>query len=53
MVEEVSLSEALMHFFQITWKFIFAVVPPVHWSNGYPAFFCALAMIGVITGIVG
>merc|ERR1712086_877713 len=30
-----------------------AIVPPVKWAGGFPAFFVALGMIGIITGVVG
>jgi solute carrier family 8 (sodium/calcium exchanger) len=52
-VEEVSLFEALTHFASIGWKYVFAIVPPPRYMNGYPCFVCALAMIGVVTAIVG
>jgi len=52
-VVKVSLGEALFHFGLIGWKLLFAIVPPVKWAGGFPAFFVALGMIGIITGVVG
>lgn len=52
-VEEVSLFEGLFHFACIGWKVLFATVPPTDKGGGWPAFFIALAYIGVITTIVG
>ena len=37
----------------ITWKVIFAFIPPVKMYGGWPAFFVALTMVGIITFIVG
>jgi len=53
MLEDVTLFEAMFHFFTITWKVLFAVVPPVHWGGGWPAFLIALSFIGGVTAIVG
>lgn len=52
-VDEVSFDEAIMHFCTITWKIIFACVPPVQWGGGWPAFIIALCFIGAVTAIVG
>jgi hypothetical protein len=51
-INDVTLSEALMHFVAITWKVLFAFVPPPHIWNGKAAFIVALAMIGLCTAIV-
>lgn len=51
-VEDVDLMEALSHFATIGWKLIFALIPPVEWGGGLPAFLIALVFIGVITAIV-
>lgn len=52
-LETVSLYEAIMHFLLITWKVLFAAVPPSHWGGGWPCFSVALTLIGVVTAIVG
>jgi hypothetical protein len=52
-IDEVTLTEAVSHFITITWKLLFAMVPPTHWGGGWPAFLVALTFIGVVTFIVG
>jgi len=52
-VDNVSLSEALTHFLTIFWKVVFSLVPPREWGGGWPAFGLALAMVGVVTAVVG
>jgi solute carrier family 8 (sodium/calcium exchanger) len=37
----------------VTWKLFFALVPPIKWGGGKPAFIIALSFIGIITGVVG
>lgn len=48
-----SLYEALVHFFSIGWYVLFAVVPPAEYANGKASFFVSLAMIGLVTAVVG
>jgi len=50
---EVSFAEAIMHFLLITWKVLFAAIPPSSWCGGWPCFLFALSMIGAVTAIVG
>ena len=52
-IGEISLSEALTHFFAIGWNILFAIVPPAAYWNGKGCFVMALAMIGVVTAVVG
>lgn len=52
-VDEVTLGEALFHFACIGWKVAFALVPPCDLGGGVPAFFVALAFIGLVTMLVG
>jgi Ca2+/Na+ antiporter len=52
-VDQVSLEDALSHFASITFKVIFATIPPVKMCGGYFAFCVALFWIGVVTMIVG
>jgi len=52
-VEDVSLTEAILHFATVFWKVLFAIVPPPHWANGWPAFIIALSFIGGVTAVVG
>lgn len=51
-VDEPTLFDALMHFAQIGWKLVFAIIPPCDWGGGKPAFIVALIFIGLITAIV-
>merc|ERR1712166_612560 len=48
-----TLFNAIFHFLLITWKLVFAFIPPVKSYGGWPAFFIALAMFGMITFGVG
>mmetsp|Transcript_32344 Transcript_32344/g.62174 ORF Transcript_32344/g.62174 Transcript_32344/m.62174 type:complete len:898 (-) Transcript_32344:491-3184(-) len=43
----------LMHYLCITWKVLFAVVPPTDYYGGWATFCCSLGMIGVVTLFVG
>lgn len=51
-VAEVSLYEAMMHFVTMFWKLLFALIPPVEWGSGWPAFCVALFFIGTVTAVV-
>lgn len=51
-VSEVTFSEAMTHFAIIGWNILFAMIPPLEWGGGWPAFFVALSFIGAITAIV-
>jgi len=52
-LEEVNLYEGLCHFLAIGWKVFFAIVPPADYWGGKGSFFISLAMIGVVTFVVG
>ena len=52
-LEDVTLFEALSHFTAIGWNVFFAIVPPASYWNGKGCFVMALAMIGVVTAVVG
>ena len=39
--------DKFMHFLNVPWKLMFAIVPPPGMCGGYPCFFGALFMIGV------
>ena len=51
--EDVTCMDAVMHFCAITWKVLFAIVPPSRIWGGYAAFSVAIAFIGLVTLIVG
>lgn len=50
--EPPSAIEAAMHYISISWKLIFAIVPPADLYGGWIAFYSSLLMIGMITAIV-
>jgi len=45
--------EAFLHLVTIGWKLFFAIVPPAHYMGGWLCFVGSLAMIGVVTAVVG
>ena len=45
--------EAILHFFSIGWKVLFALCPPPHKGGGVPCFIAAICFIGILTAIVG
>ena len=52
-IEDITGMEALIHFFTIGWKCLFACCPPPHWGGGIPCFVVAIAFIGGLTAVVG
>lgn len=42
-----------MHFLTIGWKLFFSIIPPAHMCGGVPCFFISLAVIGIVTFVVG
>lgn len=52
-IEDIAGGEAVMHFFSIGWKCLFACCPPPHWGGGVPCFLVAIAFIGALTAVVG
>jgi len=52
-VDEVELSEAIMHLLTVPWKVFFALIPPRNIWGGWLAFGIALSLIGIITAVVG
>lgn len=51
-IEEVSNSDALLHFVSVFWKVLFSLCPPPHYGGGFPCFVIALVFIGLCTLIV-
>eukprot|EP00747_Dinoflagellata_sp_TGD_P025725 gnl/TRDRNA2_/TRDRNA2_131445_c0_seq12.p1 gnl/TRDRNA2_/TRDRNA2_131445_c0~~gnl/TRDRNA2_/TRDRNA2_131445_c0_seq12.p1 ORF type:complete len:897 (-),score=197.93 gnl/TRDRNA2_/TRDRNA2_131445_c0_seq12:231-2810(-) len=43
----------IMHAITFPWKLLFATIPPTDYGGGWVCFFCALAMIGVVTVFIG
>jgi len=46
-------SDLIMHFLTIFWKVLFSVIPPAEFAGGKLAFGIALAVIGMVTMVVG
>ena len=53
MLQDIDLYEALYHFVAIGWKVFFAIIPPASVWNGAASFIISLALIGVVTFVVG
>lgn len=51
-IEEVTCLDALMHFLTITWKLLFALIPPRNVWGGWACFVGSLLFIGAITAVV-
>ena len=52
-IENATTMDYIMHFLTFGFKMIFALIPPPSIAGGWPCFFVALGMIGVLTAIVG
>ena len=52
-ITDIDAMEGLLHFICIGWKLFFSLIPPAHYGKGAPSFVISLAMIGVVTYIVG
>jgi solute carrier family 8 (sodium/calcium exchanger) len=52
-IEDISFAEGFLHFATIGWKLAFSIIPPPHYHGGWSCFISSLAMIGVVTYIVG
>mmetsp|Transcript_1113 Transcript_1113/g.2447 ORF Transcript_1113/g.2447 Transcript_1113/m.2447 type:complete len:823 (+) Transcript_1113:286-2754(+) len=51
--QEAKAADWVMHIVSLPWKLLFALVPPTEYAGGWICFFVALAMIGVVTVIIG
>ena len=52
-IENASATDYIMHFLTFGFKIIFALIPPAGLAGGWPCFFVAIGMIGLLTAIVG
>ena len=43
-----SMLDITFHYISITWKVLFAIIPPTDYCNGWATFFCSLLMIGLL-----
>ena len=51
--EDASAIDLTMHYISITWKILAATVPPTHIWGGWPTFWYSMALVGIVTGIIG
>lgn len=52
-IEDISGTDAVLHFLSIGWKFLFALCPPPHYAGGWACFIVAISFIGLVTFVVG
>jgi len=52
-INDITFMEGFLHFATIGWKLIFSIIPPPHYNGGWSCFVCSLAMIGIVTYVVG
>jgi solute carrier family 8 (sodium/calcium exchanger) len=52
-IQDIELMDGVFHFIVISWKLLFAFIPPTHMMGGIPTFVIAIAFIGMITKVVG
>ncbi|XP_077586874.1 sodium/calcium exchanger 3 isoform X2 [Stigmatopora nigra] len=48
-----SCFDYVMHFLTVFWKVAFACVPPTHYLNGWACFAVSIAVIGLLTAVIG
>ncbi|KAM8920936.1 sodium/calcium exchanger 3 isoform 2-T2 [Pelodytes ibericus] len=48
-----SCFDYVMHFLTVFWKVLFACVPPTEYLNGWACFVVSIAIIGILTAIIG
>lgn len=42
-----------MHYLNLPWKLLFAIIPPTDYMNGWLCFVVSIAFIGILTAIIG
>jgi len=52
-IQDIEGMDAVFHFMTIGWKVFFALIPPAHYMGGLPCFVLSLAVIGIVTFVVG
>ncbi|KAF2361476.1 Sodium/calcium exchanger membrane region [Trinorchestia longiramus] len=52
-IENATPMDYVMHFLTFGWKILFSLVPPPGFLGGWLCFFVSLAVIGVLTAIIG
>ncbi|XP_034531397.1 sodium/calcium exchanger 3 isoform X2 [Notolabrus celidotus] len=48
-----SCFDYVMHFLTVFWKVLFACVPPTDYMNGWACFVVSIAIIGLLTAVIG
>ncbi|XP_034053764.1 sodium/calcium exchanger 3 isoform X2 [Gymnodraco acuticeps] len=48
-----SCFDYVMHFLTVFWKVLFACVPPTDYLNGWACFITSIAIIGMLTAVIG
>ncbi|XP_047466691.1 sodium/calcium exchanger 3 isoform X1 [Mugil cephalus] len=48
-----SCFDYVMHFLTVFWKVLFACVPPTDYMNGWACFVISIAIIGLLTAVIG
>lgn len=48
-----SCCDYVMHFLTVFWKLLFALVPPTDHCSGWPCFVVSIAVIGLLTALIG
>ncbi|KAK5917295.1 hypothetical protein CgunFtcFv8_012197 [Champsocephalus gunnari] len=48
-----SCFDYVMHFLTVFWKVLFACVPPTDYLNGWACFIISIAIIGMLTAVIG
>lgn len=52
-IQDIEAMDAVFHFMVIGWKLFFSIIPPAHYGGGLPCFVISLAVIGIVTFVVG
>lgn len=52
-LESATFLDYILHFLTFGWKIIFAFIPPASYWGGWPCFIISLAVIGLLTAIIG
>lgn len=51
--KEAGIGDWISHILAMPWKFVFALIPPPDYADGWVCFFVALVFIGGVTAIIG
>jgi len=51
--EPVKPLDFIMHFLNLPWKLLCAIIPPTDFCDGWACFVCTLMVIGLVTAVIG